>query len=150
MKEEYYRIGELAKKSGVTIRTIRYYEELGLLSSKKRTRGGQRTYTNLDFVYIKRIKELQVLDFTLEEIGKIIALKDLDERGDIRKRELLNAYEKKLEEAKKRREKISEYIRELDWHIKQLNEVKDFQSCPGSLCRECEYKRHCQLAISDK
>jgi Predicted transcriptional regulators len=76
MKAEYYRIGELAEKSGVTIRTIRYYEEMGLLHSKTRTRGGQRTYANSDFVYIKRIKELQVLGFSLEEIKKSFRLKE--------------------------------------------------------------------------
>ncbi len=150
MKEEFYRIGELAAKSGVTIRTIRYYEELGLLASKRRTRGGQRTYTNSDFVYIKRIKELQVLGFSLEEIKKIIELKGTDEKGEVRKRELLLAYEKKIIEAKARREKLEEYIKELEWHIKQLKEVEDFQSCPGSLCKACEYKKHCQFAIESK
>lgn len=150
MKEEFYRIGELAEKSGVTIRTIRYYEELGLLSSKRRTRGGQRTYTNSDFIYIKRIKELQVLGFSLEEIKKIIALKDDDERGDARKRELLTAYEKKLDDAKLKKEKLNEYIKELEWHINQLNGVEDFRSCPGTLCKACEYKKHCQFAIESK
>ena len=150
MKEEFYRIGELALKSGVTIRTMRYYEELGLLSSNKRTRGGQRTYNNSDFVYIKRIKELQVLGFSLEEIGKIISLKESDDRGESRKTELLLGYKRKKEEAELKIEKLKTYTAELEWHIKQLQEVEDFQSCPGSLCASCEYKKHCHLAIETK
>jgi hypothetical protein len=62
----------------------------------------------------------------------------------------LSGYENKLGEALKKKEKLEEYISELNWHIRQLKEVEDFQSCPGSLCRSCEYRKHCQLAISDK
>jgi MerR family copper efflux transcriptional regulator len=62
---EQYRIGELAKKCRVTVRTIRYYESLCFLKTQGRTDGGQRLYTDADVVYVNRITELKELDFTL-------------------------------------------------------------------------------------
>lgn len=63
-----YRIGELAAKVGLTERTIRYYEELGLLESVKRLDGGVRTYTDDDVRRLKYIGKLKMLGLTLQEM----------------------------------------------------------------------------------
>jgi len=63
-----YRIGELAAKVGVTERTIRYYEELGLLESVKRLDGGVRVYTDDDVRRLKYIGKLKMLGLTLQEM----------------------------------------------------------------------------------
>ena len=76
-----YKIGEIAKLSDLTLRTIRSYGELGLLS-EGRTGGNQRYYSDQDLVYLKRIKELKSLGFSLEEISRIIKLKGEDESGN--------------------------------------------------------------------
>ena len=78
MSENKYKIGQLAEAAGLTIRTIRYYDEMGLLKSSERTSGGQRIYSDADLVYIKRIMELKNLSFSLEEIKRIILLSDED------------------------------------------------------------------------
>src|SRR5437879_8571199 len=62
-----YRIGELSAKVGLTERTIRYYEERGLLESVKRLDGGQRVYTDDDVRRLKFIQKLKVLGLTLAE-----------------------------------------------------------------------------------
>ena len=65
-----YRIGEIAKLSGLSLRTIRYYEEEGLIKAS-RTDGGQRWYRDEDLVYLRRIIELKGLGFSLSEIRRI-------------------------------------------------------------------------------
>ena len=69
-----YRIGELASKVGVTERTIRYYEERGLLESVKRLDGGQRVYTDDDVRRLKFIQKLKVLGLSLAEMQELETL----------------------------------------------------------------------------
>jgi DNA-binding transcriptional MerR regulator len=66
-----YRIGELAARLGMTERTIRYYEELGLLDSVKRLDGGTRIYTDDDIRRLKFIRKLKVLGLSLQEMGEL-------------------------------------------------------------------------------
>jgi DNA-binding transcriptional MerR regulator len=66
-----YRIGELAQRLGMTERTIRYYEELGLLDSVKRVEGGRRIYTDDDVRRLKFIQRLKVLGLSLQEMHEL-------------------------------------------------------------------------------
>jgi len=66
-----YRIGELATKLGMTERTIRYYEEVGLLDSVKRLDGGTRVYTDDDVRRLKFIRKLKVLGLSLQEMHEL-------------------------------------------------------------------------------
>jgi MerR family transcriptional regulator, repressor of the yfmOP operon len=63
-----YRIGEISQRLGLTERTIRYYEELGLLESVKRVEGGRRVYTDDDVQRLKFIQKLKMLGLTLQEM----------------------------------------------------------------------------------
>jgi DNA-binding transcriptional MerR regulator len=63
-----YRIGELAARVGLTERTIRYYEELGLLESVKRLDGGVRVYTDDDVRRLRYIHKLKTLGLSLQEM----------------------------------------------------------------------------------
>jgi DNA-binding transcriptional MerR regulator len=62
------RIGDLAHRTGLTERTIRYYEELGLLESVKRLDGGVRVYTDDDVRRLKYIRKLKTLGLSLQEM----------------------------------------------------------------------------------
>ena len=66
-----YRIGEVAAKVAMTERTIRYYEELGLLDSVKRLDGGTRVYTDDDVRRLKFIRKLKVLGLSLQEMHEL-------------------------------------------------------------------------------
>ena len=68
------RIGELALKAGVTPRTIRYYEDLGLLGPAERQGKGFRYYTELELARLRKIDALKGLGLSLEEISSIIDL----------------------------------------------------------------------------
>ena len=138
-----YRIGEIAARCGISERTIRYYEEEGLITAR-RSSGGHRWYRDEDIVYIKRILELKELGFSLAEIRRIIELKAEDESGNKRRAELLSQYRQKLSRDVQRKEELEAHIGELEWHIHQLEKAEDgFTSCPGALCASCAYKARC-------
>ena len=144
-----YRIGEIARLSGLTLRTIRYYGELGLLP-EARTGGGQRYYSDQDLVYLKRIIELKGLGFSLEEIARIIRLKEEDHSGNKRRTELLTQYRSKLSQDLDRMNVLQGHIDELKWHIDQLESAEDgFTECPGAACAGCEHKTRCVFFSSD-
>jgi DNA-binding transcriptional MerR regulator len=72
--EARYRIGEIAEAAGVSTRTLRYYEELGLLSPSGHSPGGARRYSDADLARVLRIRELQhLVGFNLDEIKTIVA-----------------------------------------------------------------------------
>lgn len=64
-------IGELAEKTSVSTRTIRYYEELGILPTPERTAGGTRRYPREYVFYVEGAKTLRQLGFGLEEIAEL-------------------------------------------------------------------------------
>ena len=68
---KYYHIGELANLLDLSPRTIRYYEEIGLLNSIKRIEGGKRVYTDKDLQRLKFIQRLKHLGLTLSEMHEL-------------------------------------------------------------------------------
>jgi DNA-binding transcriptional MerR regulator len=77
VSEPGLRIGEAAARAGVSTRTLRYYEELGLLPPSTRTTGGARRYAEAELERLAHIRELQhLMGFNLEEIRAIVATED--------------------------------------------------------------------------
>ncbi len=72
MQPETLKVGELARRSGLSIRTLHHYDELGLLSPSLRTASGYRLYTPEDVARLQRILSLRQLGFSLEEIKRCI------------------------------------------------------------------------------
>ena len=68
---KYFQIGQLANLVNMSPRTIRYYEEIGLLNSVKRIEGGKRVYTDKDIQRLKFITRLKHLGLTLSEMGEL-------------------------------------------------------------------------------
>lgn len=67
------RIGQLARQAGVALRTLRYYEELGLIQPVRRRPGGFRYYDETALQRLERIRQLkELLGFTLEEVRRIL------------------------------------------------------------------------------
>jgi MerR family transcriptional regulator, repressor of the yfmOP operon len=72
------RIGEVARACGVTTRTLRYWQEMGLLVPGGQREGGERLYTDADVGRVARIKELQdLLGFSLSEIREVLDTEDV-------------------------------------------------------------------------
>ncbi|MBA2362002.1 MAG: MerR family transcriptional regulator, partial [Chloroflexia bacterium] len=68
MGQRYYRSGQFARKTAVSVRTLRYYDREGLLAPSRRTEAGYRLYTDDDLVRLEQIRALKFLGFSLDEI----------------------------------------------------------------------------------
>lgn len=66
------KIGELAKQTGLSIRTLHYYDEIGLLSPSHRTEVGHRLYSDQDIIRLQQILSLRQLGFSLSEIRECL------------------------------------------------------------------------------
>ena len=71
------KIGELAKKAGCQVETVRYYEREGLLPAPARTEGNYRLYGTQHLDRMVFIRNCRTLDMTLDEIQRLLALRDL-------------------------------------------------------------------------
>ncbi|TDT41379.1 MerR family transcriptional regulator [Halospina denitrificans] len=114
-REKTYGIGELARDFDVTTRTIRFYEEAGLLSPARE--GQQRVYTDADRVKLKLILRGKRLGFSLSESRDLIEMYD-PESGNSRQ---LNALLSKIQE---RREQLNEQMREIELMQVELEEAE--------------------------
>ena len=115
-KKKTYTISELAKEFDISTRTIRYYEEVGLLSPK-RTSGNQRIFTRKDRAKLKLILRGKRLGFSLEEIREMIEMYDV--AGEPEQIRLTLKYgDKKLKE-------IEEKIKELELLKEDLLNIRE-------------------------
>ena len=75
--DAHFRIGEAAQRAGVTTRTLRYYQEVGLLEPSGATPGGNRLYSDDDVERLRRILELRdVMGFDLDRIRLFLGSED--------------------------------------------------------------------------
>jgi len=76
-------IGELADRAGMSLRTLRHYDEVGLLTPTGRTEGGFRLYTESDLARLLVIRRMKPLGFSLDEMAALLRVVDaLAEDGD--------------------------------------------------------------------
>jgi DNA-binding transcriptional MerR regulator len=76
------QIGEVASRTGLSLRTIRYYEEVGLVVPSSRTAGGFRLYTEADVARLGLVKRMKPLDFSLEEMRELLGVLDTLDASD--------------------------------------------------------------------
>ncbi|MBF8186020.1 MerR family transcriptional regulator [Nonomuraea sp. K274] len=75
-------IGQVAARTELSLRTIRHYDEVGLVRPSARSQGGFRLYTEADVARLMVIRRMKPLGFTLEEMGELLAITDrLDDTG---------------------------------------------------------------------
>lgn len=71
-----YQIGEVAERAGLSLRTLRYYEEVGLVRPSGRSPGGFRLYDEADIERAMFVKQLKPLEFSLEQIRELIQIRE--------------------------------------------------------------------------
>jgi MerR family transcriptional regulator, repressor of the yfmOP operon len=79
--EQPVQIGKLAKELGITTRTIRYYEEIGLMGQSERLGGGTRTYGKDDILRLKFILKLKELGISLKEMQELAENYDINQQN---------------------------------------------------------------------
>jgi DNA-binding transcriptional MerR regulator len=93
----FLKIGELAKQTGVSVGTLRYYSDLGLLRPSLRGDNGYRYYNQDAISQVEFIKKAQTLGFTLEEIERFLKVRDRGEQPCSLVQSLLNEKIEQLE-----------------------------------------------------
>lgn len=104
-------IKELASKTGVSAKTIRFYEEVHILPKAQRLPNGYRVYNEVDIQRVKFIKGLRQLDFSLDDIKEIM---DLKERQEPPCRTVLDLIHDKSSEIESRIKELRTFKKELE------------------------------------
>ncbi|MET3695715.1 DNA-binding transcriptional MerR regulator [Bacillus oleivorans] len=71
--KKYWKVGELAKLTGLTVRTLRYYDQIGLYSPSEYSNSGYRLYNESDLSRLQQILALKELGLSLDEVKSILA-----------------------------------------------------------------------------
>src|SRR2546423_6123298 len=71
-----WKVGQLAKRTGISVRTLHHYDQIGLLTPSHRTEAGHRLYDRDDVVRLQQIVMLRQLGFALDEIGAALRRAD--------------------------------------------------------------------------
>ena len=126
--DQFMRIGDLVERAGVTQRTVRYYESIGLLAPGKREGHGHHYYTEETLVRLRKIDQLKRLGLSLEEIGEVIDLYFTDPSGVQPKQKILAILRKHLHETESKIGELQQFRSELQAHIERfehfLNEAQ--------------------------
>jgi len=116
--EKQFFIGSLAKSTGLTPDTIRYYEEIGVMPEPERSHSGYRVYAAADVERLEFIRQAQALGLSLEEIREVLAMTD---RGTMpcdhvrdRLRQRLSEVERRIGELEALRGRLQGALREAE------------------------------------
>ena len=131
-KAGYFKIGELAKQTGIAVGTLRYYSDLGLLLPVHRGDNGYRYYSENASSQVQFIKKAQAIGFTLEEIKQILDVRDRGEKPCSLVQTLLD---NKIEQLEIQIKKMTLFKRELetyraDWQNNSEVELQPQEVCP--------------------
>ncbi|MEH7522807.1 MerR family transcriptional regulator [Bacillus sp. JJ1503] len=141
-----YSIGQFAKKTGSTVRTLHYYDEISLLKPTLITESGRRFYSDEDLIKLQKIVSLKYLGYSLEKISEFIHLQDwsLKDSLTFQKSEMLQ-----------KKQQLENVIRALDHalHMMDKNEEVDssiFISLIKNIQMENEHKEWLKEIIQEE
>lgn len=126
------RIGELAKQTGLSVGNLRYYSDLGVLHPVKIAENGYRYYSLDASQQVAFIKKAQALGFSLEEIKRILDVRD---RGEIPCELVKNLLDQKIEDLAIKIKEMTLFKGELEeyreiWHKNPLSKPTSDEVCP--------------------
>ncbi len=119
-----FTTGDMARMTGTTVRTVRHYEELGLLETTERTQGSRRLFTLGSLQKLKFITDLRELNIPLAEIGAILDVGNNATNPSAAAERLFSIIEQKLDE--------------LNSRINELKRIRDNLACMKETFRECK------------
>ncbi|MBW3604928.1 MAG: MerR family transcriptional regulator [Actinobacteria bacterium] len=107
-----HQIGEAAGRVGLSLRTVRYYEEVGLVVPSGRTDGGFRLYTEDDIDRLALVKQLKPLEFGLDELRQLLEVRDrlVDEDDPDVRRDLVDRLDAYADTAAERCAQLREQL----------------------------------------
>src|SRR5437870_35152 len=117
MKAEALKVGELARRTGLTVRTLHHYDEIGLLKPSFHSESGHRLYTAGDIARLQQVLSLKQLGFTLEEI------RDCLQRADFSPLDVIKLHVARLRKQIELEKGLCERLEGLASHFEHAPEV---------------------------
>ncbi len=136
--DKKFTIGKLARRAGVNIQTIRYYERLGLLLHAGRKESGYRLYDNEAFKRLKFIRHAKELGFTLEEIRGLLELRLESSKACERVKEKAQAKLQNVQQKIKALKGVEKILKEL---VHACDTRRTTEECPILRSIEIEDKQ---------
>lgn len=112
MDRRRWKIGEVARATGVTVRALHHYDELGLLVPSERTYAGHRLYSEADIQRLYRIVALRGLGLPLDELAAVLEREGPDPRVTLRRQ--LDRIDSELELQRRLRDRVTRILGALD------------------------------------
>lgn len=110
LQNRTWKVGELSKLTGLTIRTLHHYDEIGLLSPSSRTSSRHRLYDEEDIIRLQQIMSLKELDFSLDKIKEFL------ENPEHNPKEIIEMQIERLNQEIKLKEELKDQLQEL-WQV---------------------------------
>jgi MerR family transcriptional regulator, repressor of the yfmOP operon len=141
----YFKIDDVARETGLTKRTIRYYEEIGLIQPPDRTDGGTRLYTQEEINKLKRVVIAKdVLGFSLQELQYFISLNESIEQK--RNEYRASQDENKLQELKELSLNVHKQIELINMKMEKMQifkkELEDLYTRANNVLNKGGNKKH--------
>lgn len=140
------RVGDLAKRTGKTVRALHLYEEHGLLSPTQRSSGGYRLYNRASELRVRWIDKLQQMGFSLTDIKQIVSDVDQSKNAPHAMQRVQDLFREKLTEAREQIRKLSALESELQSSLAYLETCDSCDSedllgaCTDCARHTCEHK----------
>ena len=130
MKTKHYKIGQLASLTGLTVDTVRFYENKGLVQASQRSDAGYRLFSADDLARLQFIKRAKTVGFTLDEISELQELR-------------LHPDDHTCEEVK---QVTARKVRELDDKIAELEKIRmSLKTLHTACCGGPKSAEHCSI-----
>ncbi|HUR28702.1 MAG TPA: MerR family transcriptional regulator [Planctomycetota bacterium] len=139
---ELLKIGDFAKLAGTNLRTLRYYEELGLLIPASRSQGGFRYYRRTDLHRLGMIHDLQGLGLPLEQIRELMATRD---QAGARKDYLAKVHKALVEQDRLLRKRVEELGAQRSKIEKAIDKLHECQLCRHAPNTDNNFCEPCQM-----
>ena len=117
MKLEALKVGELAKRTGLTVRTLHHYDEIALLRPSLHTESGHRLYTLRDLARLQQIVSLRQLGFSLEQVRECL------DRPDFSPLEVIALHTARLREQVGLQQRLCERLEAIAAHLRAAGDV---------------------------
>lgn len=123
--EKNFSIKQVSEETGLSIHTLRYYEEIRLIQGIKRDENGYRQYSKADIDWFQVIKYMRDMGVPIRELQQVLALKGTDADTTYARLEFMEAYRKKVADQMKELEKTLEKI---DYKIELFKSLRPKKS----------------------
>ncbi|MFC4600518.1 MerR family transcriptional regulator [Cohnella hongkongensis] len=132
--ERYWKVGDLAKLTGLTVRTLRFYDQIGLFSPSELTESGHRLYNDSDLSRLQQVLSLKELGLSLDEIKSVLA------EGQIGALEIVDLQTARIKEQIRLQQNLLEQLQHLAKSIKGKEPlaVEDFAKLLQAMKRSHE------------